>query len=101
MVDFGKLPKGTIGDARRGLIVRFGKKEGQYPRECSKRLFRGVKGLSEVKREIRPHSGGCRFSLGHNYLDAFGFDKFNSLFFKPISYVRAPFGVFHVINEAQ
>ena len=53
MVDFGKLPKGTIGDARRGLIVRFGKKEGQYPCEGSKRLFRGVKGLSEVRRKIR------------------------------------------------
>ena len=63
MVDFGKLPKGTIGDARRGLIVRFGKKEGQYPREGSKRLLRCVKGSSEVRREIRPHSGGCGFSL--------------------------------------
>ena len=63
MVDFGKLPKGTIGDARRGLIVRFGKKEGQYPREGSKRLLRGVKGSSRVKREIRPHSGGCGLRL--------------------------------------
>ena len=63
MVDFGKLPKGTIGDARRGLIVRFGKKEGQYPCKGSKSVFGGVKGLSEVRRDIRPHSGGCRFSF--------------------------------------
>jgi len=53
MVDFGKLPKGTIGDARRHLIVRFGKKEGQYPCKGSKSVSRGVKGLSEVRRKIR------------------------------------------------
>lgn len=55
MVDFGKLPKGTIRDARRGLIVRFGKKEGQYPCEGSKRLSRCLKGSSEVRRESKPY----------------------------------------------
>ena len=68
MVDFGKLPKGTIGDARRGLIVRFGKKEGQYPCKGSKSVSRGVKGLSEVRREIRPHSGGCGLCLKKVFL---------------------------------
>ena len=70
MVGFGKLPKGTIGDARRGLIVRFGKKEGQYPCKGSKNVFRGVKGLSEVGREFKPYkkpprgSGPARATIG-------------------------------------
>ena len=54
MVGLHKNTERHFKDARRGLIVRFGKKEGQYPCKGSKSVFRGVKGLSEVRRPSGP-----------------------------------------------